>query len=396
MPSDRLLLLGAGTSMAVGMPSTQQITARILSGDGVVKESDDLYWIPEPAHAQDDLYAPERDRALGMIRLVRGICTAYYGEEARFVSYEDLYFVCRQVHDADCFPPEYDNPALQPLMQQLLRDGCNLLASDHRGFRREPWTLVEIASEALTYIHCIAWRMLRQSPSSLANLRWLSGVCTRRPVDIFTLNHDTVIEKLLREAGVAFVDGFDTQRGDVRLFEAPLYDAPAARIRLFKLHGSIDWFEFSGPEGEDLPRLGIASCGDAETARGQTGRFLRIGEGKPKMLIGTFNKMLEYGAGPFVELHSRLLASLGVAQVIVVVGYGFRDKGVNRAVVQWLFERRDRRLVVVHPRPNDLVAGARGVIQRHWEPLIQLGRLRVIEKYCEDLHPDDIEAAAAV
>jgi len=54
------------------------------------------------------------------------------------------------------------------------------------------------------------------------------------------------------------------------------------------------------------------------------------------MLVGGFNKILNYTGGVFADLFCAFRSALYRTTELVISGYGFGDKGVNRAIIEWL------------------------------------------------------------
>ena len=77
---------------------------------------------------------------------------------------------------------------------------------------------------------------------------WASGEYYRLPIELFTVNYDTLIEEALEAVAAPYFDGFvGSKRGR---FRAELVEAtdparpgalPASFVRVWKLHGSITW-----------------------------------------------------------------------------------------------------------------------------------------------------------
>lgn len=71
-------------------------------------------------------------------------------------------------------------------------------------------------------------------------------------LDIITLNHDTLVEQLLGEHDIPFVDGFGTADGDIRFFDEQLFDNPTSKVRILKPHGSVNWYRVRGEPYPDI------------------------------------------------------------------------------------------------------------------------------------------------
>jgi hypothetical protein len=95
--------------------------------------------------------------------------------------------------------------------------------------------------------------------------------------------------------------------------------------------------------------------------------------------------LYDYSGGVFGDQHARFRARLKETTRLVVAGYGFGDKGINRVVIDWVMSPGDKRLVVVHPDPQALAGSARPAIGGKWTSLATTGRLVAIPAGIEHL-----------
>ena len=112
---------------------------------------------------------------------------------------------------------------------------------------RRKWKLHEMATETTHYIHDIVWHSLTTQPADLDYLICVKDACRAKEfssVDIFTLNHDTVIEQFLDLSHVKYTDGFGPPINDVRYWSPERFEDHSYNVRLLKLHGSVNWFLF--------------------------------------------------------------------------------------------------------------------------------------------------------
>ena len=63
--------------------------------------------------------------------------------------------------------------------------------------------------------------------------------------DVFTLNHDLLIEAVLSREGVETIDGFGQPDGDVAWWQPDAFALPS-RTFFLKLHGSVNWLPHIG------------------------------------------------------------------------------------------------------------------------------------------------------
>ena len=345
-------LLGSGISILAGMPTTQEITERVLS----------------------DKVSP---RILDFLKILKREIDPYYNyKPERCTNYEDLYYVAIQIHDSEL--RGYDNPVVQAFIYKISNDIQPLLVGKEKEIRKV-WTLQELADEATNYIHDIVCRMLNKKPIRLDYLGCIKDACQDSElsnVDIFTLNHDTVLEQCIK--GIQFTHGFGEPINDVRYWNPDLFESDSLKVRLFKLHGSINWFPFL-PEGGDFGSESIGSIPldtDPWNTRNPAGQ-----EQLPRsmLLIGRFNKELEYTSGIFEELHYQFYRSLRQIRRLVVCGYGFGDKGINRKIDQWVFSSPDCKIAVVDPKPEKLEIAT----PSKWNKWKNKKRLTIIPKRIE-------------
>jgi hypothetical protein len=150
-------------------------------------------------------------------------------------------------------------------------------------------------------------------------------------VDIFSLNYDLCIETALLSARRQFVNGFTDDHGwQPSVFEG---DHP---IRLFKLHGSLDWI--------DDMYFGICSLehpGHVEK------NSIQHDNTKPLLIFGTNNKLSP--REPFLTLAYHFSQRVLSTQILVIIGYSFGDDYINRIVEQGFRKNQKLRIIVVSP-----------------------------------------------
>jgi hypothetical protein len=353
------------------MPSVDEISRQVFSGEGVIRHGDATYYLSGRRVGMDEYYRARAAPAIAFADRLRGIADRYFADflDGRSANYEDVANFAKQISDA--ISGEYENPALLPLLVEL------------RSERNDVDELRDLAEETRNYVRDTVWRMLSQPVERVDHLAPIIDGCRALgAVDVFELNHDRVLSTALADAGLAASDGFSCPAGDVFVW-TDQFDQP---VRHFSLHGSITWFH---RRLADEPWQGLAvarsTTRDPYHEHGAAGELLEFpADGRPVLLTGTFDKPLSYDSTIFSDQHFRFQESLREADALVVIGYGFRDKAINSRVIGWLHSRRDRRLVVVHGKPDDLVADARDAIARPWAEWFNVGRLRIVEKPIEE------------
>lgn len=141
--------------------------------------------------------------------------------------------------------------------------------------------------------------------------------------EIFSLNYDLIWETIFNSDAETLVEtGFSANRWNGE-FEDQL---SVAKLRLSKLHGSIDWYFDDSTEEVRLSRDTLA---------------------KPLVIFGSSYKMQSFD--PFISLLSRFRQKLESASLYVIVGYSFQDRYINNILIQSLGSEITRTALVVDP-----------------------------------------------
>ncbi len=396
-PNSRIaFLFGAGISNPAGIPPVNRVTEKILTAIGVTHGTDEAYHLDESLNRSS--WAPDEyvSGVLKFLAILKTEIDLYYQRQhdQHTANYEDLYYVASQIHDSEV--GEYDNPAVQPFIDKILPAIQPLLEGKEAQIRKK-WQLYEIAVEATNYIRDTVWNLLNKEPTRVDHLNSLKEACLDTKVsdiDVFTLNHDTVMERFISKNGIKLTDGFGKPSNEVRYWDANLFETESTKVRLFKLHGSVNWFLLK-PPGEDWSsaRIGIPLDCDYWHTKDVSGKMQLPVDGRPMLLAGTFNKMLQYTSGIYADLFYQFYRSLRQTNRLIVCGYGFRDKGINTQIKEWIYSSSDKEMIVIHPDPNRLKSGARGAISNSWDQLSKDGKLIPISKGIEQIAWQDIKSS---
>lgn len=164
---------------------------------------------------------------------------------------------------------------------------------------------------------------------------WAGRTESQRPIEFFTVNYDLLIEAGLEEIGVPYFDGFVGAlhgRFASDLVE-PTQDRsnrelPPGFVRLWKLHGSVNWTEASIGARKEIVRIGSAV-------------------GHAVAIYPSDEKYEESRRVPFVALMDRFRRALVEPETITLInGYSFGDEHLN----EMIFDAAHR-----HPR-SEVVA----------------------------------------
>jgi len=150
-----------------------------------------------------------------------------------------------------------------------------------------------------------------------------------RPLDIFTVNYDTVVEQFCNVFRYTYVDGFDLD-WNPKTFER------TCDVRLYKLHGSVMWY--LSDRGRYLKVPVLAREDKIELITREAARSLMAFPAQKLQL-----------SEPFLDLLSRLRTALEQVDIAVVVGYTFRDEHIRNLFWEAAHKNEHLRVVLISP-----------------------------------------------
>lgn len=177
-------------------------------------------------------------------------------------------------------------------------------------------------------------------------------------VHIFTLNHDLLVEKLLKRFNVHFCNGF-TEEGSVLQYnkqKIPTFNDKfdLSNIKIYKLHGSVDslLFEHCNENNGVLTRTGVYSYFKPIDYQSmhylvridpQTGAVIQ--NFSPDTIVprfitgnGSGKKALISADYMYNSLYSRFKNEMLSGKELFVAGYSFGDEHVNEILSQFTKE----------------------------------------------------------
>ena len=159
------------------------------------------------------------------------------------------------------------------------------------------------------------------------------------PCNIVTTNYDNVLETYCEMTGLDLVNGFKRSRlGDRRVWD-DVWEGGKTALWLTKLHGSITWQE---DDNGGVLEIGMPGLRDAK---------------KDVMITPTLGEK-NYKDKIFPILMDRFKTILDETELLIVVGFSFRDPEINRMLLGHLKRTggnsRPMRLLYMDPKPDRL------------------------------------------
>jgi len=377
-----LLFLGAGASVPSGLPTALQLTEKLF----------------EPLDNENEMtmrvrallsVIREHDTAdigrVGLMPVAGGFSSSGAIYRGGVSTYEDLFFLCQQISLWNIGLS--DNSLTTPFMECIERKAQGLLRGS--SFEARICDLAKLGKEACSYIESVAAKTLQRK--YLAGFDLILELATTPEIEqlnIVTLNHDTLVEQFLSANGVAFVDGFGERDGDVRWSNDKVYEDQSARTRLFKLHGSVNWYSFQYA-GRLRPAIFLGT--DLADAHDATGKPLKAEYLSPSFLSG-INKADSYQRAIYTDIHFHYYALLRQSDRILMSGYGWGDTAINFQFDAWFDRSRSNKLILLHRNPKQLTDKSLVMASGYngWE---QSGQLICIERWLSETSVSDLNNA---
>lgn len=279
--------------------------------------------------------------------------------------------------------------------------------------------------------HLLKERHLLNQAFIARSVRYLDGIkefeAMNKPLWVFSLNHDLILECFATHTDIPFRYGFSEEM--IRLPRRDMDDSIIGEvaawvtrrqqfeghtlsffrpgengINLLKIHGSLDEFAFN--DGHDVLKLvpdnsdalGVISSlrnandevryidprwpGGVVHARNEIAYADDLGEMqflRRTPLAGAFKFQGRSSQVVPNELLGYFSLSLGYLSRLVSIGYSFGDQHVNQAIRDWLERSEERRLTIVDPGVEHVPT-----LLLHLAPQIELVKLGATE-YLDDI-----------
>jgi len=157
--------------------------------------------------------------------------------------------------------------------------------------------------------------------------------------NVYTTNYDPVYETALKLNDINYCDGFIQDHSEL-VFGNFWYDK---MVQLAKLHGSIDYY--LRPRDDMVVKHSLPVDENQTDISGdklQRMMILPIGE---KYVTRT----------PYLEFLQKLRKDLRKEEIVIVIGFRFRDDPITNAFIDSVSERRRIKMIVVAPQAKNII-----------------------------------------
>lgn len=303
----------------------------------------------------------------------------------KVINYEDMFYILAIIEQLSDRAKH-----LIALYLESLASRTDSIRNDEINYRK--WDLDQLINHSRQYINDIVKYSL-SSPYDFKqhkNIEIFIQLIQSSQIElrnIFSLNHDIVLENFLKERGIKFTDGFSEPKNDIRYWVYDTSFNDPLSVNLLKLHGSINWevFRNKDDQGHKSKFIGIRTKAIED-------HLLRRYDGiklehlyQDQLLIGTDNKLEDYHRGIFAKLYHEFYRLLMSTDLLLISGYSMNDRGINSRIIDWIYTKPGTKIIIVHPDLKILKSNAKYSMQSLWDFLECENRIITIESKIEDV-----------
>lgn len=381
-----LLFLGSGVSLESGMPNVETLTEKLFK-----ISPKELKAVHPFCPSYSPLSNPDRLRGAQQFLIV--VKEWAISNRLEDVNYEDLHSLCTKI-EQNRFTPRRDPTA------HALTDFVHGRIANTDYYKELDSSLQQCADDARRFIDYIIKQELlfpERTPEELDCVLKYIEILGAENFDIITLNHDTLVEQLL--AGRSdWTDGFSG--GDTVFYE----DAPGTRtsqsidylseesllnsskVRLVKPHGSCNWYKI---ERNDTWKWCIPRDGWRETFLDENNQPISESPFDAGPISGSFTKESSYLFGPTGVMFHHACRILREYDRLICSGYGWKDHGINRMIIDWIQQNTEKRIAVLQSDKSPNFKSIQSLVHQ-WTAASQLNRTIIHPSWLSEVEPSEV------
>ena len=362
-------LLGAGFSVNQGYPMARDLNCQIqnVNPDNLTIDGEgNLYKIPESKEDPFWYFSDARKKYF-----IKELINLFLKENTTF-DYEEFYDFIKtpNLNSRDDFKKicedfrkkyniqieeqkiEYNNRELVNNVERLMNQLIQITLVDKNGKNfYEP------------SVH-----LMKPLPSEYTGfLDILESVSKDSIVHIHTLNHDLFFETFNHTDYISgeLSDGFEELGSkfygrieDNRMIRLKRFtNQYDKRFNLYKLHGSLDQFQFRHQDGSKTEYIkvrkgvGLSNLYKEIEDNGNYKYENDFTNYYADFLSGTTYKITRYKDGYYKEVFEHFVNNLVKSDQLIIVGYGCRDSKINELILE-NFDFKNKKVVIIDPYPS--------------------------------------------
>jgi hypothetical protein len=376
-------LLGSGVSLQSGVQSVGEITDALFGHNYWEHTDQSIIRGEHPSEYLREHYdvSPIQD----FLKLIKERADRYYSQRLEFIdqaNYEDLFDLVEQINQET--KVSRDNPAISDFCREIEKDSF-FIRKNYRSFNGVI-DLGNFTYKTLGFIETvIKYGLNERELNGLDVLDQLMGA--NQNLNLFTLNHDLLLEKLCHSNEIAYSDGFSVSDGEIKWYQPSVWDNDN-QVKIYKLHGSRNWSLVRHPEKGQTHSILLGR--DKWHNKDDKGVKVELLFDRGHILTGQ-RKSEKYYSGIHGEIHYRFSHHLRSCNHLIVSGYGWNDIQLNWKLFDWLQSNNDAKMVIIHAEPENMTKYSRYLRYADIERYEKAGKLVLIKKWFQEVEMEEIE-----
>ncbi|MFY7672231.1 SIR2 family protein [Tenacibaculum sp. MEBiC06402] len=351
MKKNLTVILGAGFSANAGMPTASTIAERFnrdLKEKLLSASSSEWFWID----GKDKTFIHNgrlNYDYLAYSYVFNELVKSYVSDRGSFIYYEDFY-----QYIIDNFKnPDWVENLFEIAKKSLLNDKPFFLEEKNKeyyesylhAFNTKQFQKV---SAILNYLIGDILTVIPKTDAELIEIYqgFVDHLFNFENIDIFTLNHDLLLERVLDLNKIRYSKGFNSQDSPISHndLQVPYFNNTFnEKIRIHKLHGSLDFFQFR--HYADAGKLFLQPTGEYDyymtSSYSTKHNVIRINPGTkeilqdynfdivPKFITGTRKLDTIENDFLFKQLFQNFQKIIDETENLFISGYSFSDEHLN-------------------------------------------------------------------
>lgn len=349
-------ILGSGFSVSASFPTVNQLNEKFLNipslGFQLYREGFFKWNRPE----QSEINRPDRLKSIFYNLLMTQLIEQFQFETKRDFDYETFYswLLCQIFSD--------NYLKFEKIICKVV-DNCK----DPIDFATDPTNCHIVLIKAINYL--IEDELNKDIIITSVYNEFIELIKKSNQCNIFTLNHDRLIDEILIRNRFVYSDGFDANKS--QLIGANNQPLPifsnnfSSNINLFKLHGSIDYYQFE--IGVENPSYQLNRNG--ESLYFKTMNFPDTIHAKridhrsnivvqnfapvwfPKFITGTSKEREIESVNIFNSLFHKFMIPFNELDYLIIIGYSYKDEHIN-SIIERNIDMYKFKVININPDKN--------------------------------------------
>jgi len=357
------ILLGAGFSLKAGYPSGQMLNQKFFSNvEKKILRQSSSEWMWDEYDEATSNNGRLNSEHLNISYLLSELVEAYQKETSQFFDYEEFY---------DWFLKNYDDKDLIKQccdrVNSRLKKEFNMPDTSRHYFKQPDINEYRTIREAYNYLIAdLLQRPYDREKTLPYYSQFIDLIKNSSETNIFTINHDTLVEFLLDRNNIKYSDGFSVDNsiiaGESNQILEMFSDHYSQNTRIYKLHGSINYYlftELKSNEGGVYSGTGnywffkpntYWNKHNARKIDPQTGAIIQALNSNilPQFLTGKSKMDVINTHSIYKHIYAHFANSFGATDRLVIIGYSYRDKHINE-IIKKAVDSYDFYIVNINP-----------------------------------------------